>query len=114
MPPESSYGRLSSAPVRPTSAEQIARPLAALFDRQAEDLGRQDDVVEDRPPLQQQRRLEHHADVAARIERHAGRADLDRSGIVRMEPGEDLQQRALAASRRADEARELARQDVER
>ena len=41
------------------------------------------------------------------------RTDLHRAGVVRMQAGEDLQQRALAAARRPDQAGELARHDVE-
>ena len=94
--------------------QQVARPLAARLLRQAEDLGRQQHVVDDRPPLQQQRLLEHHADVARRIERMLGRADRHRAAVVRMQAGQDLQQRALAAARRARPATgQLARHDVE-
>ena len=52
--------------LQPDQREQVARTLAALRQRQAEDLGRQQHVVDHAAPFQQQRLLEHHADVARR------------------------------------------------
>ena len=98
----------------PTSVEQIARPLAACRHRQAEDFRRQQHVVDDAAPFQQQRLLEHHADVARRIERLRGRADPHVAGLVGMQAGEDFQQRGLAAAGRADQRDQLAGLDVER
>ena len=61
--------------LEPDQREQIAGASAARRHRQAEDFGRQQHVVDDAPPFQQQRLLEHHADVARRIERLRRRAD---------------------------------------
>jgi hypothetical protein len=71
--------------------QQAACPLAARLHRQAEDFGGQHHVVQDAPPLQQQRLLEHHADVAPGIEFHAVAADPDGPALVRVQPGHDLQ-----------------------
>src|SRR6266487_515180 len=54
-----------------------ARAFEALAHRQAEDFGRQQHVAENAPPFQQQRLLEHHADVAGGIEPVLGIADFD-------------------------------------
>ena len=59
--------------------------------------------------------LEHHRDVAlARVQpRDVAVADVDRARGDLDDPGEHLQQRRLAAARRADEHHELAVADLE-
>src|SRR5262249_53211773 len=47
----------------------------------------------------------HHADVPARLD--------DRAGALRLQAGDDAQQRGLATTRRAEEADELAAPDRE-
>ena len=100
--------------LEPDQREQIAGARAARRHRQPEDFRRQQHVVDHAPPFQQQRLLEHHADVARRIERLRRRSDPHLAGVVRMQAGEDLQQRGLAAARRADQRDQLAGFDVER
>ena len=97
----------------PDQGEQIAGAGAACGHGQAEDFRGKEHVVDDAAPLQQQRLLEHHADVAGGIERLRARADRHRARIPGVEAGENLEQRGLAAAGRADERDELARLDVE-
>src|SRR6266516_7673221 len=80
----------------PGERQKLARAFAALAHRQAEDLRRQQHVGENAPPFQQQRLLEHHADVAGGIEPVLGIADLDAAGVARIEPGQHFQDRGLA------------------
>jgi hypothetical protein len=80
---------------------------------EARELGGEQDVVDDGPPLEEHRRLEHHADRGDRpghgppVHEHAaaGRGP---------EPGDDPQERRLAAAGRADQGDELAPADPER
>ena len=60
--------------------------------------------------------LEDHRDVAlARVEPgDVPAADVDRAGRRLLDPGDQLEQRRLAAARRADEHHELALVDIER
>ena len=65
--------------------------------------------------------LEHEADVTVaegdeRVARHRAEvrvADANRSAVDRVEPAEDVQQRALADARGADDRHHLARLDEE-
>ena len=66
----------------------------------------QPDVLFDRPPGEQPRLLEHHAQPAVRRTR-------DGTFEIRIEPGDDPQQRRLAATGRADQSDNLARPDAE-
>jgi hypothetical protein len=99
---------LSSLPESPTS-DKLARAFGAFAQRQAQYLGRQQHILEEPAPFEQQRLLEHHADVAGRVERVARRADLRLAAVGALQPGENFQQRGLAATRRSDEAGEFAR-----
>jgi DNA repair protein RadC len=56
--------------------EQVAGALARRLHGEPEDFRRQQHVVEDAAPLEQERLLEHHADIAAGVEGMVGRADL--------------------------------------
>ncbi|MGY3365837.1 hypothetical protein ACVWZL_002962 [Bradyrhizobium sp. GM2.4] len=87
--------------------EQIARPLARGLHRKTDDLCRQQHVVQDRPPFQQQRLLEHHANVAGRIERAFGVADLHRAAVGVVQAGQNLHHGGLAAAGRADQRDQL-------
>jgi hypothetical protein len=93
--------------------QQLAGALPALGERKPEDFGRQQHVVENAPPFQQQRLLEHHADVARRIERLRRRADANLARLVGVQAGQDFQQRRLSAAGRADQRDQLAVFDVE-
>src|SRR5712691_3035912 len=99
--------------LEPDQSEEIARTPAALGYRKSEDFRREEHVVDDAPPLQQQRLLEHHADIARGIERLRARADRHLAGIEWMQARENLQQRGLAAAGGAHERDELAHLDVE-
>ena len=101
------------APCSPTSASRSRARSRLSRSRQAEDFGRQQHVVDDAAPFQQQRLLEHHADVARRIERLRWRADPHLAAVVRVQAGEDFQQRGLAAAGGADQRHKLAGIDVE-
>jgi hypothetical protein len=84
-----------------------------LRHRQTENLGRKQHVVDHAAPLQQQRLLEHHPDVARGIERLRRRSDAHFAGIDRVQSGEDLQQRGLAAAGRTDQRDQFAFRDIE-
>src|SRR5262245_59071177 len=89
-------------------------PLVAIGPGEALHLERQSDVGLDRPPVEQDGRLEHDAVIAVEaglpgglaVDRHAARG---RRGQV----ADQAQQRGLAAARRADERHELAGPDRE-
>ncbi|MEZ5739528.1 MAG: hypothetical protein R3E68_08800 [Burkholderiaceae bacterium] len=102
------------ARLEPHQGQQLARPPACLRHRQAEQLGRQQDVVEDAPPLEQQRLLKDHADVPSRVERMGGRAERHRAFILLVQAGQDLEQRGLAATRWPDHRDQFAGHDLER
>ena len=93
--------------------QQLARPLPAFAVGKAKNLRRQQDVLQHPAPFQQQRLLEHHADVARRVEGMLARADAHLAGVVVVKTRENLQQRRLAATRRADQRHQLAGLDVE-
>src|SRR5262249_4994255 len=71
------------------------------------------DVAADRAPRQQARVLEHHraigagAGYAPAIDRHA-------AALVGQQPGDDVEERGLAAAARADDRQELAVVDRQR
>ena len=98
---------------QPDHVDQAAGALARLAHGQAEDFRRQQDIFQHPPPFQQQRLLEHHADIARRVEIAACAADLQRAAVVGKEPGNDLEQGGLAAARRPDDRHQLAFVDVE-
>ena len=78
-----------------------------------EDLGRQQHVFDDPPPLEEERLLEHHADVPGGIERGLRVADADCAAVVGMKPREHLEHRGLAAAGGADEGDQLAGRHVQ-
>ena len=94
--------------------EHLARPRRPFRGRPAEDLERELDVVLDRPPLEQDGGLEHHAVVAVAAG-PLGRlaVDDDLAPGRRDEVADHPEQRRLAAARRPDERDELAPGDVE-
>ena len=96
----------------PDQIEQIAGAGPRGLHRQADDFGRQQHVVENGSPFQQQRLLEHHADVARGIERRFRIADLDGAAVGVVQPGQNLQHRGLAAAGRADQRDQFAFPDV--
>ena len=114
MPPESCHGYLFSKPSRPTISSsacafgEIAAPVGSLRISICSMT-----LSSTRAPGEQHRALEHDADV-----RRAGRRPrLPPSAIApggsRQQTGDHLQQRRLAAARRADDRQELAGADVE-
>ena len=96
----------------PDQIEQIAGAGPRGLHRQADDFGRQQHVVQNGSPFQQQRLLEHHADIAGGVERCFRIADLDGAAVGVMQPGQDLQHRGLAAAGGADQRDQLAFPDV--
>ena len=99
---------------QPDHLDQVLRPLARLAHRQAENLRRQQHILQHPAPFEQERLLKHHADVARRIEAAVRAADPKRAAIVGIEAGDDLEQGGLAAARRPDQRDQLALVDVER
>ena len=94
--------------------EHLLGPRAPSRAVVAHQLERELDVVLDRPPVEQDRRLEDHPVVA--IEAGPGgrlAVDLDRAGGRCHEVADDPQQGRLAAARRADQRDELPAPDLE-
>ena len=105
-------GQLLLEPFEPDQLQQRLRPRQIFFARQPLHVDRQHHVGQDVAPWQQQRVLEHDADIAVRL-RHLLALDQDLAGRRREQPGDHLQQRGLAAAGRADHDEELALVDVE-
>ena len=101
-PSESSPGKCSRCAVEAERCEQRRRASASVASRR-----REPHVLLDRAPRQQPRLLEHHAERAVRGQSHAA---LE----VAIEPGDDAQQRGLAAARRPDQRADLAVAERER
>jgi hypothetical protein len=106
-------GELAVEPGKPHEAEEIGRAPPVVGRAQPRQLRRQHHVVDDRPPLEQHRGLEDHADVGDRT-RDGAAADDDPSRRGGPESGDDPQERRLAAAGRADEREELPLVDGER
>ena len=96
-------GMLGLKALEPDQVQERTGAIERRLFRQAEDLRRQQDIVEHVSPLQQKRLLKDHADVASRLERMVFVADFHLPGIIDVEVGQDLQDRRLAATRRPDE-----------
>ena len=76
MPPESCQGSFFSKPSSPTSFSSVLGALQIALARQPLHVDRQHHVGEDVAPRQQQRVLEHDADIAVRL-RHLLALDQD-------------------------------------
>ena len=115
-PPESWPGILAAAVRQADQLQQLGDARADLVAALApvdEPVG---DVVEDGEVGKQRVRLEHDA-VVALDRRQPGdvlAALHDRAGVLRLEPGDDPQQRGLAAARRPEKRHQLAAVDGER
>ena len=95
-----------------TSSSISARSPATRSSAEPHDLERQLDVLLDRPPVEQDRRLEDHPVVAVPagpLGRLAVDDDLAAGRLGQV--ADDAQQRRLAAAGRADQRDELARRD---
>ena len=98
---------------KPVAPQQRQRALARLAQRHALDLHAEDDVVEHGAPRQQQILLQHVADAAdgagcvGAVDQHAAAGRFQK-------PGDDVEDRALAAARRADQADETALRNRQR
>src|SRR6218665_2488260 len=89
---------------------RLARAQAAGLDAQAEG-----HVLEHRHVAEQGVVLEHEAHVAL-AHMHAGgvgAAEMDAAGVGRLQPGNDAQQRGLAAARGAEQGEQFARGNVQ-
>ena len=80
---------------------------AILLPERRHDLQRQHHVVADRQPRQQRRILERHAD-AHRLGADFAARDIDIAAGRLDQPGDELEDRGLAAARRADQRDEIA------
>ena len=106
MPPDSSCGRFFAKSPRCTiSRSSSARGRRSLA-RHARELQRELDVAPHGQPREERGLLEHEAGALG--------ADVDAAGRRLVETGDEVEQRALAAARRAEQADELALRDVER
>ena len=109
MPPESSAGRLCSAPVRPTRSMNFCACARCSVLRPVPPLRRHriGDVAHDGAPRQQRMALEDDGAVDARA---FDRLAVDDDGAFRrrVEAGEDVEHGGLAAAGVADDAGELA------
>src|SRR5690606_4436679 len=81
--------------------------------RRAPDLEAERDVARDAQVLERRVVLEHEAHVAASCGqvRRVTTLDLDLAGVGHLEPGDDAQERRLAAPARAEQRREAAGRD---
>ena len=111
MPPDNCQGSFFSKPSRPTSFNSAFGARQIFVARQPLHVDRQHHVGEDIAPRQQQRVLEHDADIAVRL-RDLLALDQDLAGRRRQQPGDHFQQRGLAAAGRTDHDKELALVDM--
>src|SRR3954463_5164784 len=99
-------------PAEADEAEKLEGTGAVLLPAEALHVDGKQHVFQHGPPGKEHRRLEDDSYVAARS--GDGRApELDLPAARRKQPGEDLEQSRLAATRRSDESDELALPDVE-
>jgi hypothetical protein len=92
--------------------QQLAGAFAVLRPAPAEDLDREQDVVQHRSPRQQGGTLEQHRDVGARFrDRRTGDGDL--AGGDRQQPGDHAEEGRLPAAGAAEDRDELTLGDVE-
>ena len=105
MPPESSCGRFFANSVRLTSSRRSATRASSLLLGDLAELEGEVDVAGDGEPWEQRRLLEHQPGAPV---------DGCRPSRRPIEAGEDVEQRALPAARRAEQAHELALPDRER
>lgn len=112
MPPESLVRQALLEAAEAGQVQQLPGPLAVPRPAPAEDLDREQDVVQHRAPGQQGGPLEQHGDVAAGLgDRRAGHGDLALGD--RQQPGDHAEQGGLAAAGAAEDGDELALRDVE-
>ena len=115
-PPDSTAGIGVGLVADPEQIEQVAGPALGGLALRAGEHGGQDHVLQRRHALEQVEELEHDADVAAA---HAGQpvlvpagdllaGDHDRALVGEVEAGDEVEQRRLAAARRAHDGDELA------
>jgi hypothetical protein len=91
----------------PDEGEALGRDLRAARGRRSVKLHRQLDVLLDRVPRKQRRLLEDERELLDRaLRRHA--VDDDLAAGDGIEPGDELQDRRLAAAARADQRDEVA------
>jgi hypothetical protein len=95
-------------PGEPYEPEQLGGAGAVFGQRQPADFRLQHHVAENGAPLHQGRSLEDETDVALRPA-HGGTVQQHLAAGGRVQPGHDLQQRALAAAAGSDQRDELAR-----
>ena len=98
-------GLLVDEALQPDQLQQLEHPGLALAAGHAPQPQRQLDVLAHRQPGEQRGLLEHQAGLAAPH-------DLTGRGVV--EPGDQVEQRGLAAAGRTDQADELPGADLER
>ena len=107
MPPESSCGRrLAKSPRCTISSSSCGTRARARARGDAGELQRDLDVAAHREPREERGFLEHEAGALG--------AHVDAARRRLVEAGDEVEQRALAAARRAEQADELALVDVER
>jgi hypothetical protein len=100
-------------PASPTASSAVrARIVFGL--RHALEHHAELDVLDDRTPGEQRVLLEDEGDVARQRPCYLLAVDLDRPGRRRQQTADHVEQRALAAAARADQAEQLAAHDVER
>src|SRR5262245_8610186 len=97
---------------QPDAADPFAHGLVAALPRHVLLAQAEGDVVGDRQPREQGIGLEHHAAVGAGLaHRHAVQGDA--AGGRPVEPGDEAQQRRLAAARRPEHGDEVVVGDLE-
>ena len=115
-PPDSCDGQTVGELLEVDELEQLVHPLLDLVLRPLADLEAERDVAEDREVLERGVVLEHEADVAPlrrqrRWRRRRRSRPRPQSGSL--EPGDDAQQRRLAAAARAEQRGQRPVRDVD-
>ena len=113
MPPESSRGRLVEELAQPHRLQQRDRAFAIGRGAQTAQFHLHQHVVQHVAPLEQHRVLEHDAEIGDRP-RHRVAIGDDLARARAQQPGDQPQQRALAAAGRSDDGDELALRDTVR
>ena len=103
-------------PLEPHVAEELAHAIGDARLRRAAHAEAEGDVLEDRHVLEERVVLEDQPHVArgGGGARHVGPVEAHRSRIRRLEPGEDAQERRLAATRGPEQREQLALRHLQR
>ena len=100
--------------LEPDRLQRLARAILLLCLGHALEHHAELDVLDHRAPRKQRVLLEHEGDLVRQRTAHRLAADLDRARGRRQQAADHVEQRALAAAARPDQAQQFAAHDVER